>query len=40
MEKYGKAPDVRLGGNLSTRFSYIVEPLDYILLEILKNAMR
>jgi len=40
MDKYGKAPEVQLGGNLSATFSYIAEPLDYILLEILKNAMR
>ena len=40
MEKYGKAPEVRLGGNLSATFSYIPQPLDYMLLELLKNAMR
>ena len=40
METYGKAPEVRLGGNVSATFSYIAQPLDYILLEILKNAMR
>ena len=39
MEKYGKAPEVRLGGNLSATFSYIPQPLDYMLLEVLKNAM-
>jgi len=39
MEKYGKAPEVRLGGNLSATFSYIPQPVDYMLLEILKNAM-
>lgn len=40
IEKYGKAPEVQLGGNLSATFSYIPQPLDYILLEILKNAVR
>jgi len=40
IEKYGKAPEVRLGGNLSATFSYIPQPLDYILLELLKNALR
>jgi len=40
MAKYGKAPEVRLGGNLSATFSYIAEPLNHMLLEILKNAMR
>jgi len=40
VEKYGKAPEVQLGGNLSATFSYIPQPLDYILHEILKNAMR
>jgi len=38
--KYGKAPEVSLGGNLSATFSYIPQLLDYILLEILKNALR
>ena len=40
IEKYGKAPDVQLGGNLSATFSYIPQPLDYILVELLKNALR
>jgi len=38
--KYGKAPAVQLGGNLYATFSYIPQPLDYILLEILNNALR
>jgi len=40
IEKYGKAPDVHLGGNLSATFSFIPQPLDYILFELLKNAIR
>ena len=40
IDKYGKAPEVRLNGHLSATFSYIPQPLDYILCEVLKNAMR
>jgi len=40
LEKYGKAPEVKLGGHLSVTFSYIPQPLDYIFFEVLKNAMR
>jgi len=40
MEKYGVAPEVKVQGHLSTVFPYIASPLDYILHEILKNAMR
>lgn len=39
MEKYGKAPEVKLGGHLSVNFSYIPQPLDYMFFEVLKNAM-
>jgi len=38
--KYGHAPEVRLNGHLSANFPYIPQPLDYILHELLKNAMR
>lgn len=38
--KYGHAPEVRLNGHLSATFPYIPQPLDYILHEIIKNAMR
>jgi [3-methyl-2-oxobutanoate dehydrogenase (acetyl-transferring)] kinase len=40
LEKYGKAPEVRLSGHLSVTFAYIPQPLDYMLFEVLKNAMR
>lgn len=40
LQKYGVSPDVKLGGHLSALFSYIPQPLDYILHEMLKNAMR
>lgn len=40
LQKYGVTPDVKVGGHLSALFSYIPQPLDYILHEILKNAMR
>lgn len=38
--EYGKAPKVRLSGHIHAHFPYIPIPLDYILCEILKNAMR
>ncbi|CAH1801471.1 unnamed protein product [Owenia fusiformis] len=38
--KFGRAPNVRINGHLNTMFPYIAQPLDYILQEILKNAMR
>lgn len=40
IEKYGIAPEVKVAGHLSTVFPYIASPLDYILHELLKNAMR
>jgi len=40
IEKYGIAPEVKVTGHTATVFPYIVSPLDYILHEILKNAMR
>ncbi|XP_066579341.1 branched-chain alpha-ketoacid dehydrogenase kinase [Amia ocellicauda] len=38
--KYGSAPRVRVNGHVAARFPYIPMPLDYILPELLKNAMR
>lgn len=38
--KYGNAPRVRISGHVAARFPYIPMPLDYILPELLKNAMR
>jgi len=39
-QKYGVSPEVKLIGHISSRFSYIPQPLDYIMHEMLKNAMR
>jgi len=38
--KYGAAPNVRINGHANAVFPYIQPPLDYILGELLKNAMR
>lgn len=38
--RYGRAPDIRLSGHIGSTFPYITLPLDYILPEILKNAVR
>lgn len=38
--KYGKSPAFRLNGHVNTSFPYIETPLDYILPELLKNAIR
>ena len=38
--KYGSAPRVRINGHVAARFPFIPMPLDYILPELLKNAMR
>lgn len=40
LAKYGAAPNVRMNGHLNVTFPYIAPPLDYILVEILKNSMR
>ena len=37
---YGKAPEIRLSGHVASAFPYIALPLDYILPELLKNAVR
>eukprot|EP00571_Detonula_confervacea_P011759 CAMPEP_0172299748 /NCGR_PEP_ID=MMETSP1058-20130122/1983_1 /TAXON_ID=83371 /ORGANISM="Detonula confervacea, Strain CCMP 353" /LENGTH=444 /DNA_ID=CAMNT_0013009303 /DNA_START=361 /DNA_END=1695 /DNA_ORIENTATION=+ len=38
--RYGDAPEVIVSGNLDLTFPYIPTHLHYILLELLKNAMR
>jgi [3-methyl-2-oxobutanoate dehydrogenase (acetyl-transferring)] kinase len=40
IEKYGVAPEVKVNGHVSSLFPYIASPLDYIMHELLKNAMR
>jgi len=35
-----KVPEILLDGDLKTRFAYIPEHLEYIVFELLKNAMR
>lgn len=38
--RYGKAPQFRLSGHVGSTFPYITIPLDYILPEVFKNAVR
>jgi len=38
--RYGRAPKVILKGHLDAKFSYVQPHLEYILQELLKNAMR
>lgn len=38
--KYGVSPNIRINGHVNTTFPYIQPPLDYILGELFKNAMR
>jgi [3-methyl-2-oxobutanoate dehydrogenase (acetyl-transferring)] kinase len=38
--KYFRAPDFKLNGHINCAFPYIETPLDYILPELLKNAVR
>jgi pyruvate dehydrogenase kinase 2/3/4 len=38
--KYGVAPDLEINGRLDLTFPYMPTHLHYILLELLKNAMR
>ncbi|ESN93999.1 hypothetical protein HELRODRAFT_193864 [Helobdella robusta] len=38
--KYGSSPDVEVKGHMDATFMYISPPLDYVLNELLKNAMR
>ncbi len=37
---YGKSPQIKLNGHINAQFPYIQTPLDYILPELLKNAVR
>ncbi|KAH9400293.1 hypothetical protein TYRP_001854 [Tyrophagus putrescentiae] len=37
---YGRAPPVKINGHVNAAFPYIRTPLDYILPELLKNAVR
>jgi len=39
-DKYGHAPPIKISGHTSAVFPYIELPLDYILPELLKNAVR
>lgn len=38
--KYGKCVEFKLNGHVNAAFPYIETPLDYILPELLKNAVR
>jgi [3-methyl-2-oxobutanoate dehydrogenase (acetyl-transferring)] kinase len=38
--RYGVCPPVRISGHVNAKFPYIEMPLDYILPEIIKNALR
>ncbi len=40
LDRYGHAPLIKVNGHTSVSFPYIEMPLDYILPELLKNAMR
>ena len=37
---YGRAPQMKVNGHVNVHFPYIQTPLDYILPELLKNAVR
>lgn len=39
-DKYGHAPEIRISGHVNSKFPYIEMPLDYIIPELLKNAVR
>lgn len=39
-EKYGHCPAIKISGHTGTHFPYIEMPVDYILPELLKNAVR
>ncbi len=40
MDRYGQSPAIKIGGHTLVTFPYVEMPLDYILPELLKNAMR
>ena len=39
-EQYGHCPRIKISGHIGAHFPYIETPLDYILPELLKNAVR
>jgi len=39
-DRYGHSPDIRISGHVNSHFPYIEMPLDYILPELFKNAVR
>jgi len=39
-DKYGHSPEIRISGHVTAKFPYIELPLDYILPELFKNAVR
>ena len=39
-DKYGHCPEIRISGHVNAKFPYIEMPLDYIMPELLKNAVR
>ena len=39
-DRYGHCPEIRISGHVNAKFPYIEMPLDYILPELLKNAVR
>lgn len=39
-DKYGHSPEIRISGHVNAKFPYIEMPLDYIMPELLKNAVR
>eukprot|EP00090_Calanus_glacialis_P029236 TRINITY_DN4692_c0_g1_i1.p1 TRINITY_DN4692_c0_g1~~TRINITY_DN4692_c0_g1_i1.p1 ORF type:complete len:453 (-),score=153.19 TRINITY_DN4692_c0_g1_i1:116-1474(-) len=39
-DKYGHCPSIKISGHTGVHFPYIEMPLDYILPELLKNAVR
>ena len=39
-DKYGHCPQIKISGHVGVHFPYIEMPLDYILPELLKNAIR
>jgi len=39
-DKYGHCPQIKISGHIGVHFPYIEMPLDYILPELLKNAVR
>ena len=40
MARYGHCPPIKISGHTGAHFPYIEMPLDYILPELLKNAVR